>query len=149
MAYIKLNPDGSVVYPYTTLYSDNPNVSFPSPLTDDILAHFGVHAVVETGKPAAPWWQSVQEASPVAENGKWKQSWTVVEKSQAERDTAIAREWRLLRSNRNALLAGSDWTQLADSQADKAAWASYRQALRDLPQSGANPFEIVWPEEPR
>tara|TARA_S200002703_G_scaffold30008_1_gene25949 strand:- start:229 stop:489 length:261 start_codon:yes stop_codon:yes gene_type:complete len=39
-----------------------------------------------------------------------------------------------LRSRRNALLAQSDWTQLPDAQIPNAtAWATYRQALRDLP----------------
>ena len=39
---------------------------------------------------------------------------------------------------RNALLAESDWTQFADSplnESKKAEWATYRQALRDLPQN--------------
>lgn len=45
-------------------------------------------------------------------------------------------------------LSNTDWTQLADSPVDKSAWASYRQALRDLPSVTQNPFEVVWPEEP-
>jgi len=42
---------------------------------------------------------------------------------------------------RNGRLAVSDWTQLSDSplsSTKKAEWATYRQALRDLPAS-ANP----------
>jgi hypothetical protein len=49
---------------------------------------------------------------------------------------------------RNAELASSDWTQLADSNADKAAWATYRQALRDLPASNADPKKIKFPTRP-
>jgi len=30
-------------------------------------------------------------------------------------------------------LKATDWTQLPDASADAAAWAIYRQALRDLP----------------
>lgn len=40
------------------------------------------------------------------------------------------------RERRNALLAVCDWTQVPDSplsDADKTAWQTYRQALRDLP----------------
>ena len=37
-----------------------------------------------------------------------------------------------VRLMRNAKLADSDWTQIADCTADKAAWATYRQALRDI-----------------
>jgi len=49
---------------------------------------------------------------------------------------------------RNRELAQSDWTQLADSTANKTAWATYRQALRDLPASNADPKLIVFPTRP-
>jgi hypothetical protein len=49
---------------------------------------------------------------------------------------------------RSRELAASDWTQVADSTADKAAWATYRQALRDLPSQNANPKLIVFPSRP-
>lgn len=50
-----------------------------------------------------------------------------------------------VRAVRNAELAATDWTQVADSQADKAAWATYRQALRDLPASNKDPKKIKFP----
>lgn len=59
-----------------------------------------------------------------------------------------------LRSRRNWLLAQADWTQLADatlSAAKKAEWATYRQALRDLPEtnSQATTLEaLVFPDTP-
>ena len=34
---------------------------------------------------------------------------------------------------RDAQLARTDWTQVADAPVDASAWATYRQALRDLP----------------
>jgi hypothetical protein len=49
---------------------------------------------------------------------------------------------------RNAELASSDWTQVADAQCDKAAWATYRQALRDLPASNKDPKKIKFPTRP-
>ena len=49
---------------------------------------------------------------------------------------------------RNAELASSDWTQVTDSIADKTAWATYRQALRDLPASNADPKKIKFPTRP-
>lgn len=45
-------------------------------------------------------------------------------------------------------LLATDWTQAADSTADKAAWATYRQALRDLPKQNADPNKIVFPTRP-
>ena len=53
-----------------------------------------------------------------------------------------------LRRYRNAKLIESDWTQLADSTADKATWATYRQALRDLPAQNADPKKIKFPTRP-
>jgi len=38
-----------------------------------------------------------------------------------------------MRHQRDLRLAASDWTQTADAPVDKAAWAAYRQALRDFP----------------
>ena len=52
-----------------------------------------------------------------------------------------------VRAQRTLLLSESDWTQVADSplsDAKKADWVTYRQALRDLP--AADP--IVWPTAP-
>lgn len=54
-----------------------------------------------------------------------------------------------LRTQRNAKLAASDWTQLADAPANtKGAWVAYRQALRDLPATVADPVNPVWPTPP-
>ena len=45
-------------------------------------------------------------------------------------------------------LLATDWTQVADSTADKTAWATYRQALRDLPAQNKDPKKIVFPTRP-
>ena len=49
---------------------------------------------------------------------------------------------------RNQLLANSDWTQVADAPVDRAAWATYRQSLRDLTAQEGFPGAIVWPVPP-
>jgi len=56
-----------------------------------------------------------------------------------------------VRIERNSRLAASDWTQLDDSpmaNTQKAAWATYRQALRDLPDQEGFPWNVTWPEKP-
>lgn len=53
-----------------------------------------------------------------------------------------------VRAKRDSLLAESDWTQVADAPVDKAAWATYRQSLRDIPQQAGFPTNVVWPVEP-
>jgi hypothetical protein len=52
------------------------------------------------------------------------------------------------RAQRNALLAESDWTQVADAPVDQAACATYRQALRDVPEQAGFPTDIAWPVAP-
>ena len=56
--------------------------------------------------------------------------------------------WDSIRAERDALLAASDWTQVADAPVDAAAWATYRQQLRDIPQDFASPADVVWPAVP-
>ena len=64
---------------------------------------------------------------------------------------------RMVREKRNALLAECDWTQAVDSPLsdnDKAAWATYRQALRDMTNGitiDVNDTLLdsyTWPEKP-
>ncbi len=51
---------------------------------------------------------------------------------------------------RNTLLAASDWTQLPDVPlATKDAWATYRQALRDITAQPGYPLNIIWPDRPQ
>ena len=53
-----------------------------------------------------------------------------------------------VRAKRNKLLAESDWTQVADAPVDQAAWATYRQALRDITEQDGFPFNVIYPEAP-
>lgn len=57
-------------------------------------------------------------------------------------------QWPVVRAQRNRLLSASDWTQLPDVPlAAKEAWATYRQALRDVTEQ-LDPFSISWPTPP-
>jgi len=49
---------------------------------------------------------------------------------------------------RNAELATTDWTQLSDAPADKAAYAIYRQELRDLMQQSEDARAFIFPVKP-
>ena len=59
-----------------------------------------------------------------------------------------AEQAKNVRADRTKRLADSDWTQIADSTADKAAWAEYRQALRDITAQEGFPWTIDWPVAP-
>jgi hypothetical protein len=59
--------------------------------------------------------------------------------------------WVVLRADRNKLLAECDWTQAADTpltEQKKTEWATYRQALRDLPANTTDPRNPTWPTKP-
>jgi hypothetical protein len=62
----------------------------------------------------------------------------------------IPNEWRWerLRMYRDDLLKASDWRMVEDAIWDKAPWATYRQALRDLPNTNSDAMKIVFPDEP-
>ena len=53
-----------------------------------------------------------------------------------------------IRFERDRLLVASDWTQVADAPVNQAAWAEYRQALRDIPEQEGFPENVVWPTKP-
>ena len=59
-----------------------------------------------------------------------------------------------MREKRGVLLINSDWTQLVDNQltdAQKLEWATYRQALRDVPANNSDVTDlsdIIWPTKP-
>jgi len=56
-----------------------------------------------------------------------------------------------LRADRNEMLMRSDWTQLSNSglsEAKVAEWETYRQALRDLPETMTEDLKYTLPEVP-
>jgi hypothetical protein len=69
----------------------------------------------------------------------------------AEQETA--REWENVRRQRDQLLAESDKDIVSDkweikSADEKSLWSTYRQALRDIPQTIDSPFNVTWPTKP-
>jgi len=67
------------------------------------------------------------------------------EYEQAEELSAQAHR---VRAERNIRLQASDWTQVADAPVDQAAWAVYRQALRDVTAQAGFPWNVQWPAKP-
>lgn len=54
-----------------------------------------------------------------------------------------------IRAERDQNLLSTDWTQASDvPQATKDKYATYRQALRDIPQQAGFPQTVVWPTQP-
>jgi hypothetical protein len=66
-------------------------------------------------------------------------------------DDEVSNEIYLARMRywRDQELASTDWTQVQDSPVNKVAWATYRQSLRDLPESNSDPRKIELPTKPQ
>lgn len=73
---------------------------------------------------------------------------TVADMTAEQIAAATASQAAQVRSQRNRLLAECDWTQIADATVDKAAWATYRQALRDMSAQPGFPGTVKWPHDP-
>jgi hypothetical protein len=117
-------------------------------LTEEQVEHFGVHKKqIVTPPYFDPATQSREEGPALLIDGVWTQNYIVSDLSADESAAKVGAQWNVIRAERNKLLVESDWTQLPDAPVDAAAWATYRQALRDI-TTEANPFAIVWPQGP-
>jgi hypothetical protein len=89
-------------------------------------------------------WYTKYVLGPIFTDGET----TAAEQEAAYKAMKDAEQANSVRQNRTQLLKDSDWTQIADSTADKAAWAAYRQALRDITSQAGFPWTIDWPTQP-
>lgn len=151
--------DGAVLtwpYNWDNLVKNNPNTSFPVDIafqdmyaaTEAAAAGNRLVRVTEAPKPSfdSATQTVTQAAQPTLKDGEWVLDWVVSQMNADEQSAAKAQKAAIVRAERNAKLSSCDWTQLADSTADKAAWATYRQALRDITKQAGFPWDITWPD---
>jgi len=147
-----LAPNQTVeTFPYSigALRRDNPNTSFPRNPSDAVLADWNVFPVAEQSPPEYnPANQNRSQLNPTLTAGEWLQTWQVTDASAEEIAERLQRKEDEVRQQRNELLSACDWTQLPDSPADHEAWATYRQALRDVTAQEGFPWDVTWPTEP-
>jgi len=128
------------VFPNTSFTSDGPNDEFLAEHGAKRLNRFKSYdSLTENLVTVAPYeegdWVYTVEVQPMS-----------AELIQMLKDSAMQQ----IRATRNQFLAMSDWTQLVDTPtAIKTAWATYRQALRDLPTTITEPRTFSdWPHDP-
>jgi len=127
---------------------DADNYCYARRLTDEQVERFGVHKKqIVTPPYHEPATQKLEETPALLVDGVWMQNYIVSDLDADASAEKVGTQWIVIRAERNRLLVASDWTQLPDVSADAAAWATYRQALRDI-TTQANPFAIVWPQGP-
>ena len=141
--YAKIINNVVAKFPYSmgALHVEYPDTSFPAAPTANLLAEFNVFKIVETPAPTIDSKTHRQSKSIQQVDEVWTQVWVSIELPE---DVAAAN----VRSYRDRLLTETDWTQVADAPVDKDAWATYRQALRNVTLQAGFPWEVVWPTQP-
>lgn len=123
-----------------------PNTSLSLPFVAEDIEPLGFGLYDFSSQPELGVFEKAVEVAPLKdEYGRWRQTWAVEPMTDEEVAACTEQEWVSVREYRNFLLTRSDWTQLPDTSVDAAAWAIYRQSLRDITEQ-ADPFNIVWPE---
>lgn len=127
------------------------NTSFPAVWDSSVCDFIGIDPILESPQPTLNRFQSAYQNGVEQDSlGNWIWKWAVTDWNQEAIDAAIAAQWNSVRSTRNQKLSASDWTQVNDapfSDTEKAAWATYRQLLRDITNQ-TDPFAIEWPLAP-
>lgn len=146
--FAKLNNGQLETYPYTLgmLRKDNPNVSFPRNISNESLSQFNVVRVLSTPRPEE---DHSKNFSVTAEkvNGSWVEKWISIDASPEEIQTRTINQERDIRSQRDNMLAETDWRFRSDMNPSQE-WINYCQALRDIPAQEGFPWNVVWPEMP-
>jgi hypothetical protein len=139
MELIKIIDGLPVPYSEAAFRAANKHTVYGPVVSSRHLNAQGVYRVSKLPEPEVPVGQkAVLDAMPTQnEAGHWVIGWTLV--------TLGADEARALR---DSLLAATDWTQVSDATVDQAAWATYRQALRDVPEQAGFPDNVTWPVKP-
>ncbi len=142
-----------------------PNTSMPQQLSEELLNSFGADVVFEGPQASGGTVYQYSQASGVEQvNDKWYTKYilgpvfldqvvdgvttTAAEQEATYKAQKDAEQAKSVRATRDAKLAECDWTQVADAPVDKQAWATYRQALRDITAQEGFPWTITWPDAP-
>ncbi len=154
MTEFRKQSDGSLLVGESAFRREFPNVSIPKPLTEENVNFLGYDWVFDGAQPTLtpPYDSSIRDGVEQI-SSKW---YTKFSKSTATGDAKTAIDNNAAagkRSERDQLLKDSDWTQTADkgglATAKVTEWATYRQALRDLPADDSGwPHSVTWPTKP-
>jgi len=125
----------------------------------------GIDPVFETPKPdtTGDYKVVVRNGAEQDANNNWVQAWVErdmfsdteedgVTTTKAEHEAAYQTRLdedaaKAVRADRDSRLAKTDWMGMSDVTMS-ADWATYRQALRDVPSQAGFPHTITWPTEP-
>ena len=165
---IRIRETGAVVFDNEfRAYAQTQGAVFGTPLTEEFINQYGGDIVFEGPQATGGTVYQYSQRSGVERlDGKWYTKYilgpvftdraaegdqpaqTAAEQETAYRAMKDAEQAANVRRSRTEMLKDCDWTQIADSTADKTAWATYRQALRDITSASGFPWTMTWPESP-
>lgn len=127
----------------------HPNTSMPQQLSQSLLKTYDADIVLE-GPQAQPTRYQVAYRNGVEKiDGKWYTKYGVSDMGAEAKAALDASQAQSIRDQRDRLIAETDWTQgkdIPDNISNK--WATYRQALRDVPTQSGFPWTVQWPTQP-
>jgi len=147
---------------------DNPNMSLPRVWNANVCDALGIDPVLASPKPSTTGDYKTVVRNGVEQDakGNWVYAWTerdmfsdytdedgnVVTKAEQEQEYQArmdAEAAKRVRTQRNQLLAETDYHALTDNTLTEAM-ATYRQALRDITDHANFPYleEADWPTKP-
>jgi len=147
---VRIRETGQVMYE-SEFRALHPNTSMPQILSEELLNEFGADVVFE-GQQASPTRYQVAFADGVEQvNGKWYTKYSVAEMGADAITAKDTEQAKAVRATRDSKLAESDWRVIKAAETSTtldSAWATYRQALRDVTSQSGFPWTITWPESP-
>jgi hypothetical protein len=163
---IRVRTSGAVMFDHE-FRQLHQGLGLPAVLTEEVIKEWGGDIVLEGPQASGGTVYQYSMRSGVREiEGKWYTNYilgpvftdtpatdTQPAKTAAENEAAYqamkdVEQAANVRRTRTDKLKDCDWTQIADSTADKTAWATYRQALRDITGQAGFPWTITWPNDP-
>ena len=146
---IRIRTTGAVMYEgeLRSYLKANDGPSY-NQLTPEVMEAIGVDPVLEGPQAQPTRYQTAFQNGVEQIDGQWFTKYSVSDMDAEAIAAKDAEQANSVRASRNEKIKDCDWTQVADATVDKAAWATYRQALRDVTQQAGFPWTIDWPTNP-
>lgn len=131
-----------------------PSTSFPKYYSAADVEPFGYGLWDYSSQPDLGKYQKAVKVAPVRDaSGIWRQSWSVVDMSDAEKAAVDATKSAQVRNQRTMKLFETDWKVVKHYEAGESvpeSMKAYRQALRDITDHVNFPYllDTDWPAEP-
>jgi len=144
--YILIHENEIKAYPYDVkmLMRENPQISFPKNMSDELLSTWNIYPITKTNSPSVDHNKDVVEGLPTLIDGKWVQNWIVSGASDDEIKKRNDSKSIEVRNTRNKKLSETDWAGLSDNRMS-VEMTTYRQQLRDITLQSGFPNKIDWP----